>query len=133
MGKYSMEAGYAIWTFQGRVLYRQQKEKLYHVAWRPHPPSLLPTKKQKDIRKNIKQFSKKYDAMDEQAKESARQAFRREREEKTDAFLEILDRLKDFKSERMEDNGWADAMEEFAEAQGWTQDEQIIEEQLGVT
>jgi len=131
--RYSMEAGYAIWTFQGRVLYRQQKEKLYSVAWRPHPPSLLPANRQKDIRKNIKTFSRKYDAMDEQAKESARNAFRREREEKTNAFLEILDRLRDHKADRMEENGWGEAMEEFAEAQGWTQDDQIIEEELGVT
>jgi translation initiation factor 3 subunit B len=131
--KYSMEAGYAIWTFQGRVLYRQQKEKLYHVAWRPHPPSLLPANKQKDIRKNIRQFSKKYDAMDEQAKETARQAFRREREEKTNAFLDILDRLKGFKQDKMDENNWQEAMDDFAEAQGWAQDEQIIEEELGVT
>mmetsp|Transcript_25397 Transcript_25397/g.67481 ORF Transcript_25397/g.67481 Transcript_25397/m.67481 type:complete len:707 (-) Transcript_25397:283-2403(-) len=131
--KYSMEAGYAIWTFQGRVLFRQQKEKLYGVSWRPHPPSLLPAVRQKDIRKNIKQFSKKYDAMDEQAKESARQAFRRERQEKTDAFLEVLDRLRDFKDERMAENGWDEALADFAEAQGWTQDDQIIEEELGVT
>merc|ERR1712066_143799 len=105
----------------------------YQVAWRPHPPSLLPTKKQKDIRRNIKHFSKKYDAMDEQAKESARQAFRREREEKTNAFLEILDRLRDVKLDRMEENGWREAMDEFTEAQGWTQDDQVIEEELGVT
>merc|ERR1711896_101966 len=53
-----------------------QKEKLFHIAWRPHPPSLLSQQKQQDIKKNLKQYSRKYDAMDEQAKESARQAFR---------------------------------------------------------
>merc|ERR1711988_1671823 len=90
--KYQMEAGYAIWTFQGRLLHKVQKEKLFHIAWRPHPPSLLSQQKQQDIKKNLKQYSRKYDAMDEQAKESARQAFRADRESRTNAFLEILDR-----------------------------------------
>merc|ERR1712048_1483868 len=84
--KYSMEAGYAIWTFQGRLLHRQQKEKLWQVSWRPHPPSLLSEQRRENIRKNIKQFSKKYDALDEQAKEAARKEFRKERDEKTAIF-----------------------------------------------
>merc|ERR1712060_991779 len=100
------EAGYAIWTFQGRVLFRQQKEKLYGVSWRPHPPSLLPAGRQKDIRKNIKQFSKRYDAMDEQAKESARRAFNEDRASRRNAFREILDRMQENKEEKWEENGW---------------------------
>lgn len=130
--KYSMEAGYAIWTFQGRNLYRQQKEKLYQVAWRPHPPSLLPDSRQQHIRKNIKQFSKKYDALDEQAKESARAAFRREREDKTNAFRKVLERLQDWKENKMEETGWGEALDDFTAEQGWAEDEQIIEEQLDV-
>merc|ERR1719229_526345 len=124
--KYSMEAGYAIWTFQGRKLHQQQKEKLWAVAWRPHPPSLLPKQKQKQVRDNIKQYTKRYDVLDDQAKDQARQAFRAEREEKTNAFLEILDRLKDWKADKMDGNDWGDAMEAFAEAQGWTQGEHVI-------
>jgi len=131
--KYSMEAGYKIWTFQGRNLHTQQKEKLFGVSWRPHPPSMLPRSKQMEIRKSIKQYSKRYDAMDDQAKESARQVFKRERETKLNEFLEILDRLKEFKAEREEENGWAAAAEAFAEGQGWTQEEQIMLEDLDVT
>jgi len=59
--------------------------------------------KQKDIRKNIKQWSKKYDAIDDQAKEAARQAFKREREEKTNAFNTVLDRLNEWKAEQIQD------------------------------
>lgn len=131
--KYSMEAGYAIWSFQGRLLFRQQKEKLWAVNWRPHPPSLLPKKKQEDIRKNIKTFSKKYDALDESSKEAARQAFRAERDEKTSAFKEILDRLNEYKEEQMQENGWAEAWEAHAESQGWEMSESIVEEELDVT
>lgn len=131
--RFNMEAGYKIRTFQGRVLYSAQKEKLYEVFWRPHPPSALSTKKQKDIRKNIKQWSKKYDAIDDRAKDAARQAFKRDREEKTNSFLSVLNRLQEWKAEKEEDNGWSEAMEEFFEGQGWMQDEQAIEEELDVT
>lgn len=129
----SMEAGYAIRTFQGRVLHRAQKEKLYQVAWRPHPESLLPQNQQKHIKKNIKQYSKKYDAMDDQAKEVARQAFKRDREEKTQGFLDVLDRLNEYKRDREEENSWDEAVETFAEEQGWMQNDQVIEEELDVT
>merc|ERR1719199_1182940 len=106
--KYSMEAGYAIWTFQGRKLFHQQKEKLWSVSWRPHPPSLLSTQRQAEIRKNIKQFSKRYDAVDEKAKDEARQAFAKSRRIKTDGFRDILDRLKEYKDDKEEETGWMD-------------------------
>jgi len=131
--KYSMEAGYAVRTFQGRILYRAQKEKLYEIHWRPHPPSFLSKQKQKDVRKNIKQWSKKYDAIDDQAKEAAKQAFRKEREEKTNAFNSVLERLQEWKAEKEEESGWADAVAEFLDGQGWMQDDQVIEDELDVT
>merc|ERR1719247_3476994 len=76
--KYQMEAGYAIWSFQGRQLHKVQKEKLFHIAWRPHPPSLLSQSQQQNLRKNLKQYSRKYDAKDEKAKETARAHFNEE-------------------------------------------------------
>eukprot|EP00434_Breviolum_minutum_P024510 symbB.v1.2.021649.t1/scaffold1746.1/size103363/7 len=107
--KYSMEAGFAIWTFQGRVLHRQQKEKLWQISWRPHPPCLLSTAKQSSIRKNVKQYSKKYDHLDDQAKEAARNAFKNERETKMRDFKDVLARLDEYKFERSEENQWDEA------------------------
>merc|ERR1712100_5703 len=59
--RYQMEAGYALWTFQGRQLHKVQKEKLFRIEWRPHPPSLLTESEQNNIRKNLKTFSRQYD------------------------------------------------------------------------
>jgi len=131
--KMSMEAGYAMWTFQGRLLHRQQKEKLWHVAWRPHPPSLLSDKRQDDIRKNIKTFSKRYDALDDQAKESARQTFKKERDTKNNHFRNIVERLQDYKEEKEEETGWAEAWEELIESQQWETHETSLEQDLGST
>lgn len=130
--KYSMEAGYSLWTFQGRKLHQCQKEKLWQVSWRPHPPSLLTKGRQEHIRKNIKQFSRRYDASDDQAKDALRKAFMLERKTKTDAFREILDRLADFKADKDEETGWDEAFGEMMGDADWTQNETTLEEQLTV-
>ena len=111
--KYSQESGMRIWTFQGRNVFTQQKEKLYGVCWRPRPTSALGLSKAKDIRKNIKQFSKRYDAVDDQAKDRARNEYKRDREERLGAFNSIMERLGDFKREKEEKNGWTEAWEEL--------------------
>lgn len=129
--KYSMEAGYAVWTFQGRRLYQHQKEKLHKVAWRPHPPSLLSAKQGDEIRRNIKQFSKKYDAIDENAREQARYQYRIEREQKTNSFRDVLNRLQDFKDEGYE--SWDEAVREFRDECGWEMTEETHEEEIDVS
>eukprot|EP00437_Effrenium_voratum_P000595 CAMPEP_0181426030 /NCGR_PEP_ID=MMETSP1110-20121109/15457_1 /TAXON_ID=174948 /ORGANISM="Symbiodinium sp., Strain CCMP421" /LENGTH=698 /DNA_ID=CAMNT_0023549221 /DNA_START=96 /DNA_END=2192 /DNA_ORIENTATION=- len=130
--KYSMEAGFAIWTFQGRVLHRQQKEKLWQISWRPHPPSLLSSSKQANIRKNVKQFSKKYDQLDDQAKEAARNAYRNERDGKMNAFKEILARLDDIRYDKYEETGWGDAFDEFTASKGWSPLQEVSQDVIEV-
>mmetsp|Transcript_36181 Transcript_36181/g.84827 ORF Transcript_36181/g.84827 Transcript_36181/m.84827 type:complete len:709 (-) Transcript_36181:75-2201(-) len=130
--KYQMEAGYNIWTFQGRILYKEQKEKLFYIQWRPHPPSLMSDNELKNIRTNIKTFSKKYDSIDEKAKEAARQAYRQEREDKMNRFNAILERLRDYTGEKDEDSGWAEAREEVYFSQGWEMSESKTEEELEI-
>jgi len=131
--KYSMEAGYAIWTFQGRKLFLQQKEKLWSVIWRPHPPSLLTPERQNHIKKNIKQFTKRYDAIDDKEKEKARSEFKKVRAEKIDSFQRVLDRLEEWKAEWEEDSGWKEAWEEMEAEKAWEESTNTFEEELGVT
>jgi len=56
--------------------------------------------------------------LDEQAKETARNAFKQDRDTKTNAFLEILSRLDKHKSELTEENGWSEAWNSHLESQG---------------
>jgi len=128
--KYQMEAGYALWTFQGRQLHKQQKEKLYVVCWRPHPPSLLTDKEENDIRKNIKKFSKKYDALDENEKETARNAYKADRDQRTEDFLDILYRIGENHEQMSEANGWEESLQAWRENQVWEKVETTIEEDL---
>jgi translation initiation factor 3 subunit B len=131
--KYQMEAGYAIWTFQGRQLCKFAKDKLFSATWRPHPPPMITEDQQKSIRKNIKKYSKKYDALDEQEKETARQEFKRDRDTRLHAFLDILNRIQDSHEARMEENGWEEATNEWRGGQEWEAVETTIEEELDAT
>merc|ERR1712151_732676 len=111
-----------------------QKEKLYSVTRRPHPPPLLSPEKQNHIKKNIKTYTKKYDAIDDQEKEKARNKFRKEREEKINAFRSVLDRLEAYK-ERLEEESpdWKEGWEEMEESKAWEETTSTFEEELGVT
>jgi translation initiation factor 3 subunit B len=131
--KYQMEAGYAIWTFQGRQLHKQAKDKLFAATWRNHPPPMTSEEQQQQIRKNIKKYSKKYDALDEQEKESARQAFKADRDQRLNAFLDILDRIMTSNEQRMEENGWEEANQDYRSGQEWEAVETTIEEELDAT
>jgi len=131
--KYQMEAGYAVWTFQGRQLFKISKDKLFSATWRPHPPPMITESKQAEIRKNIKKYSKKYDALDEQEKETARQAFKADRDTRLNAFMDIINRIAEAKEVRAEENGWEEAENEWRGSQEWEAVETNIEEELDAT
>ncbi|MQM15581.1 hypothetical protein Taro_048527 [Colocasia esculenta] len=62
---HEMENGFNIWSFNGKLLYRIPRDHFYQFLWRPRPPSLLSTEKEEEISKNLKKYSKKYEAEDQ--------------------------------------------------------------------
>ncbi|KMZ67384.1 putative Eukaryotic translation initiation factor 3 subunit [Zostera marina] len=62
---HEMENGFIIWAFNGKLLYRILKDNFYQFLWRPRPPSLLTSEKEEEIAKNLKKYSKKYEAEDQ--------------------------------------------------------------------
>ncbi|KAK8970409.1 Eukaryotic translation initiation factor 3 subunit B [Platanthera guangdongensis] len=62
---HEMENGFHIWSFNGKLLYRIPKDHFYQFLWRPRPPSLLTPEKEEEIAKNLKKYSKKYEAEDQ--------------------------------------------------------------------
>ncbi|CAJ2635764.1 eukaryotic translation initiation factor 3 subunit b-like protein [Trifolium pratense] len=61
----NMENGFNIWSFNGKHLYRISKDSLYQLLWRPRPASFLTAEKEEEIAKNLKKYSKKYEAEDQ--------------------------------------------------------------------
>jgi translation initiation factor 3 subunit B len=70
--RHPLENGYNLWTFSGKHLHREYREKFYQLLWRPRPPSLLSKEVEENIKKNFKQISEKYRKEDEGRAEAAR-------------------------------------------------------------
>ncbi|KAL4201949.1 hypothetical protein AMTRI_Chr02g218500 [Amborella trichopoda] len=62
---HEMENGFNIWSFHGKLLYRISRDHFYQFLWRPRPPSFLTPDKEEEIAKNLKKYSKKYEAEDQ--------------------------------------------------------------------
>lgn len=62
---HEMENGFHIWSFNGKLLYSVPKDHFYQFLWRPRPPSFLTAEKEEEIAKNLKKYSKKYEAEDQ--------------------------------------------------------------------
>jgi translation initiation factor 3 subunit B len=60
-----LENGYQIRDFKGAVLYEAHLEKFKLFSWRPRPPTLVPKDQQRKIRRNLKDYSREFDAEDE--------------------------------------------------------------------
>jgi len=81
-----MENGYVIWNFAGKVQLRVAKDKFFQFLWRPRPPSLLSPEKEKEIRKKLPEYSKRYEEEDRQAREFAETEHLREKQKKREEF-----------------------------------------------
>lgn len=77
--KHSMENGYHIYDFRGEVLREDPIDKFKQWAWRPRPPTLLSKDEQKQIRKNLREYSKQFEQEDAERGASADKAVVEER------------------------------------------------------
>ncbi|KAI0236576.1 Eukaryotic translation initiation factor 3 subunit B [Lamellibrachia satsuma] len=66
---HKVDNAFWVWNFQGRILYKQQKERFCQFLWRPQPTSLLSAQQVKDLRKNMKKFNARF-AVEDKMRES---------------------------------------------------------------
>lgn len=62
--KTTVDNGYWIWTFQGRILKRVNLNAFNQLLWRPRPPTLLTAEQIKEIKKNLKKYSAQFESKD---------------------------------------------------------------------
>lgn len=62
--KHSMENGYHLYDFKGDQLREEPVEKFKQWLWRPRPATLLTKEEQKQIRKNLREYSKVFEQED---------------------------------------------------------------------
>jgi translation initiation factor 3 subunit B len=59
-----MENGYHIYDFKGEALREEPIEKFKQFLWRPRPATLLTKDEQKQIRKNLREYSRVFEQED---------------------------------------------------------------------
>lgn len=59
-----MENGYHIYDFKGESLREEPLDKFKQFSWRPRPPTLLTKEDQKQIRKNLREYSRVFEQED---------------------------------------------------------------------
>lgn len=66
-----MENGYHLYDFRGELLREEAIEKFKQFAWRPRPPCLLSKEEQKQVRKNLREYSRIFEQEDAERISSA--------------------------------------------------------------
>lgn len=61
---HKVDNAYWMWSFQGRLLQKQQLERFCQLQWRPRPPSLLTPEQTKSIKKNMKKYTEQFETID---------------------------------------------------------------------
>lgn len=59
-----MENGFHIYDFKGEVLREAPIDKFKQFSWRPRPPTMLTKEEQKQIRKNLREYSRVFEQED---------------------------------------------------------------------
>ncbi|XP_070617473.1 eukaryotic translation initiation factor 3 subunit B [Erythrolamprus reginae] len=61
---HKVDNAYWLWTFQGRLLQKNNKDRFCQLLWRPRPPTLLTQDQIKLIKKDLKRYSKIFEQKD---------------------------------------------------------------------
>jgi translation initiation factor 3 subunit B len=69
-----MESGYHLYDFKGLLLREEHIDRFKQFAWRPRPPTLLSKDEQKTVRRNLRDYSKRFEEQDALKKSSASKA-----------------------------------------------------------
>lgn len=59
-----METGFHLYDFKGTLLYEEHVDRFKQWAWRPRPATLLTKDEQKQVRKNLRDYSRHFDEQD---------------------------------------------------------------------
>lgn len=62
--RHTLENGYAIWDFRGQELEKHILDRFKQFLWRPRPRTLLTKEQQRQVRKNLKEYSRLFDEED---------------------------------------------------------------------
>ncbi|KAL7752288.1 Translation initiation factor 3 subunit b [Sorochytrium milnesiophthora] len=73
------DTGFILWEFSGQQLQKENVDQLKQAVWRPRPPTLLTKQQVKQIRKNLREYSRQFEEEDVLASSALSQAELEER------------------------------------------------------
>ena len=128
-----MENGYKLWTFSGQLLADQPTEKFKQFVWRPRPVTLLSKEEQRNVRRNLREYSREFDEMDREMEEGANQAVIDSRRRVYREWYAWLEEEKREVAEEREEFGVPDPLEELQlqrtkSSAGAADEDQVVEE-----
>jgi translation initiation factor 3 subunit B len=132
-----MENGYHLYDFKGELLREEHLDKFKQLLWRPRPPTMLSKDEQKQIRKNLREYSKDFEEQDRIEEDKEKGAIVDERRRMLSEWLAWREReQEDLRADRRELGLPEDPEEEEANAaegadgEDATVVEEIVEEVL---
>jgi len=137
-----MENGYNIHTFSGTTLSEHPTEKFKQILWRPRPLTLLTKEEQKQVRRNLREYSREFEEEDRYAVDIANTAIVEMRKRVLNEWTAWVRREMELVEEEMEELGLGDEGEVYGdggaekgedEAEGDTVVEEIVEEIIDET
>ena len=126
-----MENGYHLYKFSGELLADAPTEKFKQLLWRPRPPTLLSKEEQKNVRRNLRDYSREFDEDDRAEEDSANVAIVEHRRRLLEEWIAFVLSEKELVSEERDELGLADPMEELELSRTRSsagEGEQIVEE-----
>ena len=132
-----MENGWTLHSFSGATLSENPTDKFKQFAWRPRPATLLSKEEQKQVRKNLREYSKEFDEEDKYAVDIANTAVVETRKRVLNEWVAWLRREKELLSEDKDAYGFPEEADDpklakdapsTTEDQGETVVEEIVEE-----
>lgn len=118
-----------MYDFKGQLLRDEHIDRFKQFAWRPRPPTLLSKEEMKNVRKNMRDWSKTFDEEDLMRKNTANRAVVEQRRRLLEEWRAWRAEIEADLAEQRREYGLADLAEEEAqEARETDLDGQYIEE-----
>lgn len=124
-----MENGWNLHTFSGNTLSENPTEKFKQFAWRPRPATFLSKEEQKQVRRNLREYSKEFDEEDRYAVDIANTAVVEERKRALNEWLAWIRREKELQAEERD----AFDLPEDADSPKKAKDARVADEDQGET
>ncbi|KAK3073553.1 Translation initiation factor 3 subunit b [Teratosphaeriaceae sp. CCFEE 6253] len=112
--KHRMENGYHLYTFSGHLLREEPIDQFKQWSWRPRPERLLSKDEMKNVRKNLREYSKSFEEADNAKRSSADKAVVDARRRQLEEWVAWRERVLEELDEDRKDMGLPEISEERA-------------------